>query len=1432
MKESGQEKPQQHPLGKKRTRFLLRLLIYPLVVLVVLLLGAFLFLQTETARNAVKAFVEQAATQHLQADLQVGKISGSLLFDISLEQVRVSLKGDPILTAKRISASYLLPLLLTRILLLNEVEIDGMVLSLIREKDGSLNIATLLPSGEAPETSEPRPLPLTILVSRISILDTTVILTDRQTAAATVRRISNIRLAAGLKLSTDGVVSARVINLALNIDQPAISLAGLSGGVSYRPEKNRLDMKDIRVRLKETDITVNGSLDLDPAGIQFNLRSAIKTLSLPEIGQIFSVPALDRGRLIGTLQVKGKPERFFHEAHLDLDGMSLSSSGQIEWKGFETLGVDVSATIRSLDPSAVPLTDFKDISGNINSDIRLQGSDLNRTGRRGLLTIELMPSRISGYNLSAAKIEAAFDAGGIVIKDSFLAGPQGRIAVRRALADIFDPSRPGRLSLDASVQDLDPAVSGHADLSGKINLNVTATALLPILKENRFDPAAIIAEVSADIGPSRIQTVDVRSGRVKALWNGRDVEIKTLELSVAGSRLAVSGLLTPDARNSRLQFNVDLPDLQQVAPVILRYFPDQFPPGDNLDLKGQLKISGEFNGWWDRPELSVVISGSRFRYDQVSAGDFNVKATFQGPLDGFRATAASHAQNITINGTRIPRVDLALQLGPDIALADLSLEYEKGLAFTAKGRIDGWRRPTKKITIDAFRLTQAKTGRNPAAPLLEDITNNGPIRLTLTPDSVEIAALKLISKEAELSLAGSLTTGGRIHTTLSLNRLDIKRVPRIIEGQDKFSGIFSADMELTGTLARPLLQARIRVKDGFFSLKGESPVDVSFSDLNLVFGYDGSRALVKAALYRHQQKALDVNGQAGCSISLYPFRLSPPDKDLKIVLKAHGLKLSELPLPRWTGFNYEGLLALDLYIDGDLSAPAIKGEIKLQEGFLAPENKDPRDYAFSDLNIGLSYEAGKASVNAALYRKKQKFLDLSGRAALELSLVPFHFKPLDDDFRIDAAARNLKLSMLPIPRQAGIDFDALLNVVATATGSLSRPVISGSLSLQDGFLTLLNPALSYETVRAQVDFSPDGMVIKEFSLNGDTEGTLNIKGRINLEGLNPTAFDIHLTGENLFIPYQKAVTARIRPDLKLTGTPLSPFLVGILTITEGRVNLDQLSAQAPAEIQIDIAGPEKKETIEILEEPGAAKDFLRPLAADIIVAVPKNVWLKGQGVNAEMAGQVNLKKDPDKPFILMGSLNTVRGTFDFQNKLFKISRGNVDFIGLEEPNPNLDIQAETRISKVNIIIKITGTAEQMTLDLDSEPTMDRTDIISYLVFGKPASDLNQQQNLNAEQAALNLTGQLAANELKKILGDAFRLDVLTLESGSGDITQGSLALGKYVTPEVFVLYRHRFKVDEPDQVEVTYKINRNFSIETQLGDEKTSGIDFVWDFDF
>ena len=128
--------------------------------------------------------------------------------------------------------------------------------------------------------------------------------------------------------------------------------------------------------------------------------------------------------------------------------------------------------------------------------------------------------------------------------------------------------------------------------------------------------------------------------------------------------------------------------------------------------------------------------------------------------------------------------------------------------------------------------------------------------------------------------------------------------------------------------------------------------------------------------------------------------------------------------------------------------------------------------------------------------------------------------------------------------------------------------------------------------------------------------------------------------------------------------------------------------------------------------------------------------------------------------------------------------------------------------------------------------MDRTDIISYILFSKPASSLESDQAFEAGKAALSFTGKLAAEELNSILSEKFGIDSISIESGGGDITRGTLSIGKYIAPDVFVTYRQGFDEDNLYQFEITYEISKNLSLEAEIGDEKTSGVDLMFEYDF
>ena len=128
--------------------------------------------------------------------------------------------------------------------------------------------------------------------------------------------------------------------------------------------------------------------------------------------------------------------------------------------------------------------------------------------------------------------------------------------------------------------------------------------------------------------------------------------------------------------------------------------------------------------------------------------------------------------------------------------------------------------------------------------------------------------------------------------------------------------------------------------------------------------------------------------------------------------------------------------------------------------------------------------------------------------------------------------------------------------------------------------------------------------------------------------------------------------------------------------------------------------------------------------------------------------------------------------------------------------------------------------------------MEQADILSYLAFGKPTRELKDQQAAGVEQAALGMIGQVAASELKDLFGGSSFVDTISIDSGGGDISKGSVTVGKYVSPDVFVTYKQGLGDNASNEVGVAYEINKNLSVETQVGDEQTTGIDVYWGFDF
>lgn len=546
-------------------------------------------------------------------------------------------------------------------------------------------------------------------------------------------------------------------------------------------------------------------------------------------------------------------------------------------------------------------------------------------------------------------------------------------------------------------------------------------------------------------------------------------------------------------------------------------------------------------------------------------------------------------------------------------------------------------------------------------------------------------------------------------------------------------------------------------------------------------------------------------------------------------LSSH-LQIGNFDLQRIAGFvpaldKIQGTLSGDIRLSNTLAEPVIQASADLT-------TCGCYGISLSRIDAAADYRAGKLTFSADGSRTDSTALTAQGELFGRLSFYPFAWVPENNGFSTDIAAQGFRLSEFDLPFSDDYEADGTLDLKANLAGNITAPRIAGTMSVKDAHLNLYDYGLTYETVEGDVDFIKNTFIIRNLSIGGNTEGHLSASGQIACnDRFYPEAFDVNISGSDFHVPFRNAVFVRTEPQLCLKGTPNAPDLTGRIAVAGGKVFLDRLLKKQPAEIEVIELRQETDGTY-LVPDAASPLSFIEPLAADIVVEIGDNLWVKGKEENLEIAGQVRLDKDHRETFKLYGTLYSVRGTYLFRNRLFRITKGEIRFLGLEDIDPNVNIEAQTRVQDATIMLRLTGSFKNLQLALDSEPHMQTIDIISYLMFGRPVAELSQGESFRAEEAALSITGQLAADQLKAILGDSFRLDLVHISTGNGDISKGTVSLGKYLAPNLFVTYNQGFTQEVPRSVEVDYEINRHFSLEAQIDEERTSAVDLIWKHDY
>jgi translocation and assembly module TamB len=232
------------------------------------------------------------------------------------------------------------------------------------------------------------------------------------------------------------------------------------------------------------------------------------------------------------------------------------------------------------------------------------------------------------------------------------------------------------------------------------------------------------------------------------------------------------------------------------------------------------------------------------------------------------------------------------------------------------------------------------------------------------------------------------------------------------------------------------------------------------------------------------------------------------------------------------------------------------------------------------------------------------------------------------------------------------------------------------------------------------------------------------------------------------------------------------------------------------------------------------------------VHAPGGLWLRGQGLDVELAGDLTLRLQEGVPG-LTGQLEALQGTMRQLGHVFQLERGLITFHGDEpQPDPQLDLRLGVKVSGTQVWITLGGRATEPQLEFSSEPPLSDGDIVSLLLFGKTADELDEgQAGLVADRA-----GQIAlsygATALQEAVAKEVGLDVVTVGPGSAGDETTTLTVGKYLSPRVLVRYEQILDEESGFYLHLDYRISGPLKLHTQVSQGQASGAEFAWEKDF
>ncbi|MGA1874414.1 MAG: translocation/assembly module TamB domain-containing protein [bacterium] len=540
-------------------------------------------------------------------------------------------------------------------------------------------------------------------------------------------------------------------------------------------------------------------------------------------------------------------------------------------------------------------------------------------------------------------------------------------------------------------------------------------------------------------------------------------------------------------------------------------------------------------------------------------------------------------------------------------------------------------------------------------------------------------------------------------------------------------------------------------------------------------------------------------------------------QELKVVVT--GLPLEAIEPWARLPFPLTGTARGEIDLTGSWRSPEIHGKIRIDKGTIA-------GFPFEQFSQSFTYVMRTLVTEAHLMKKGSGIFHLSGHLPMDLGFGPVKNRWSIPGLAVQTNFQEIDLGFLPKAWTFIAQAKGTASGKAEIKGSLAEPAIWGKVEFVDTSFRI-KPLLQTFTIKsARIEGDNRRIIINEMNLEG-ASGVGRLSGEIELSKFLIRNIQAKIKMDAWKIFYRRHSYLTLDGMISVAGSPSRISLSGETLIPQGRIRLSDFQPGELGHREILLVKEKGDETTLAEKEPSF---FTRYVSLALKVDIPRNLWVSDERTNFEMKGDLEITKDYDLNPIISGSIDAIRGFYEFHGKRFTIQKATIRFQGLPEINPLLDMKTVYRIRDVEVYILITGTKNKPIVSLQSEPPLPQNEIVSYLVFGRATADLNQRESASLQGEAFALLGRVVATQVLGVLGE--KLPVDTIQIRASEEGTSSLEVGKYLTQDVFVSFGKEFGVEGSEQLRVEYYLYSNITLEAEIRSDERSGMDIIWKKDF